>query len=148
MENSTNKNFWQKFAKIYTAFMSKNDAAYIAICDSLNDFVDADKNVLELACGTGQITFRMSDKAAVWIATDYSENMVKEAERRKKQEVLTCEKYHVNYQIKTRKNMIHCYAMLPYFKELKGNFVKFAWLCRKPFWNNEYLLKQCSVSVV
>ena len=34
-----------------------------------------EKQVLELACGTGQITFRMADKAAVWSATDYSENM-------------------------------------------------------------------------
>ena len=90
MKISTNKNFWQRFAKIYTAFMSKNDAAYITICDNLNDFVDCDKKVLELACGTGQITFHMADKAAVWIATDYSENMVKEAEKRKKQEVTNC----------------------------------------------------------
>lgn len=62
--------------------MSKNDVAYVTICDCLNDIVDRDKKVLELACGTGQITFRMADKAAIWIATDYSENMVKEAEKR------------------------------------------------------------------
>lgn len=90
MESSTNKNFWQRFAKIYTAFMAKNDAAYITICDSLNDFLSSDKKVLELACGTGQITFRMADKALSWIATDYSENMVKEAEKRKKQEAANC----------------------------------------------------------
>ena len=90
MKNFTNKNFWQRFAKIYTAFMAKNDVAYIAICDSLNDFVDSGKKVLELACGTGQITFHMADKAAVWIATDYSENMIKEAEKRKKQEAVNC----------------------------------------------------------
>ena len=90
MKNFTNKNFWQRFAKIYTAFMAKNDVAYIAICDSLNDFVDSGKKVLELACGTGQITFHMADKAAAWIATDYSENMIKEAEKRKKQEAVNC----------------------------------------------------------
>lgn len=90
MKNSTNKNFWQRFAKIYTAFMSKNDTAYINICEKLNDYMDGNKKVLELACGTGQITFRMADKSASWIATDYSENMVKEAEKRKKQEATDC----------------------------------------------------------
>lgn len=89
-ENSTNKNFWQRFAKVYTAFMNKNDVAYIAICDKLNDYVGSDRNVLELACGTGQITFRMADKAASWIATDYSENMIQEAEKRRKQEAANC----------------------------------------------------------
>lgn len=89
-KDTTNKNFWQKFAKIYTAFMAKNDVTYDGICESLEKYIDEEKNVLELACGTGQITFRMADKAAFWIATDYSENMVKEAEKRKSQEEKEC----------------------------------------------------------
>ncbi|MGN0351019.1 MAG: class I SAM-dependent methyltransferase [Roseburia sp.] len=83
MKDSTNKNFWQKFAKIYTKFMTKNDNAYAMICDNLGKYINSQKKVLELACGTGQVTFQMADKSAFWIATDYSENMIKEAEKRK-----------------------------------------------------------------
>ena len=61
MRDNTNKNFWQKFAGIYTAFMSKNEVAYEAICKELEKYVDSEKKVLELACGTGQITFLMAD---------------------------------------------------------------------------------------
>ena len=90
MRDNTNKNFWQRFAKIYTAFMSKNESAYDAICKELERYIDSEKKVLELACGTGQITFLMADKAKAWTATDYSENMVNEALKRKKQEKPEC----------------------------------------------------------
>ena len=90
MKDNTNKNFWQRFAGIYTAFMSKNEAAYDTICKELENYIDSEKNVLELACGTGQITFLMADKALEWTATDYSENMVKEALKRKAQEQPEC----------------------------------------------------------
>lgn len=45
-------------------------------------YIDPEKSVLELACGTGQITYRMTGKGKSWVATDYSENMVKEAKGR------------------------------------------------------------------
>ena len=32
MTDNTNKGFWEKMARIYTAFMSKNDTAYRQIC--------------------------------------------------------------------------------------------------------------------
>lgn len=89
-KDSTNKNFWQRFAKIYTGFMAKNDAAYIAICKELDKYIEGHENVLELACGTGQLTFPMASKAASWIATDYSENMVIEAEKRREREAAEC----------------------------------------------------------
>lgn len=82
MTDSTNKGFWERMAKIYTAFMAKNDAAYGEICKLLEPYIDSEKSVLELACGTGQITFSMAGKSGSWEATDYSENMIKEAEKR------------------------------------------------------------------
>ena len=39
-------------------------------------------NVLELACGTGQLSFPLSDCTNSWTATDFSENMIKQAKRR------------------------------------------------------------------
>lgn len=86
-KDNTNKRFWERVAKIYTIFMAKNDDAYDIICNKLEEYIDDGKNVLELACGTGQITFRMADKSNFWEATDYSENMVNEAEKRNAEEV-------------------------------------------------------------
>ena len=78
MTDNTNKGFWERMARIYTAFMSKNDTAYRQICKLSEQYIDSEKSVLELACGTGQITFLMAGKSGSWEATDYSENMIKE----------------------------------------------------------------------
>lgn len=82
-KDATNKGFWERVAKLYTKVMSKNSGVYDAVCNQLGHYVSKDKNVLELACGTGQITFRMADMAGSWTATDYSENMIREAKKRK-----------------------------------------------------------------
>ena len=81
MTDSTNKGFWERMARIYTAFMSKNNTAYEQICKLSEQYIDSEKSVLELACGTGQITFLMAGKSGSWEATDYSENMIIEAEK-------------------------------------------------------------------
>lgn len=81
-KENTNKSFWERVARIYTRFMSGNDVVYDAICEHLKKYIDNEKLVLELACGTGQITYRMAGKAKSWVATDYSENMVREAKGR------------------------------------------------------------------
>lgn len=57
MTDRANRTFWEKTAKIYTAFMAKNNDSYLKICKSLETYIDSNKYVLELACGTGQITF-------------------------------------------------------------------------------------------
>ena len=62
MTDNTNKGFWERMARIYTAFMSKNDTAYEQICKLSEQYIDSEKSVLELACGTGQITFLMAGK--------------------------------------------------------------------------------------
>lgn len=80
--DNTNKVFWERVARIYTRFMSGNDAVYDAICKHLEKYINNEKLVLELACGTGQITYRMAGKVKAWVATDYSENMVEEAKGR------------------------------------------------------------------
>lgn len=86
MTDNTNKGFWERMARIYTAFMSKNNAAYEEICKLLEPYISSKKSVLELACGTGQITFSMAEKSGSWEATDYSGNMIKEAEKRNQSE--------------------------------------------------------------
>lgn len=82
--------FWEKTAKLYTGFMAKNDRAYDAVCGILGRYIRPDSRVLELACGTGQITFRMARSAHEWIATDYSPAMLREAEKRAEREAPGC----------------------------------------------------------
>ena len=48
MTDNTNKGFWERMARIYTAFMSKNDTAYGQICKLSEHYIDSEKSVLEL----------------------------------------------------------------------------------------------------
>lgn len=82
-EKSSNKNFWQRFAKLYTTIMKKNEKTFEEICNILESYITKKSNILELACGTGQISFLVADKVESYIATDFSENMIQEANKRK-----------------------------------------------------------------
>lgn len=42
-----------------------------------------------------------------------------------------CKKYGVNYSVRERPGMIHCYAMLPYFRESKEDFDEIARILAK-----------------
>lgn len=82
MKENNNRSFWQRFAFIYTLFMRQNRKAYATLCRILSEQTEKNHHVLELACGTGQITFPMAGKAAAWTATDFSENMIRKASAR------------------------------------------------------------------
>lgn len=81
-KDNTNKLFWEKFAGIYTGFMKKNNVSYGKLAQILEKYLSGDGKVLELACGTGQMTFLLADKAETWEATDFSEQMIIEARKR------------------------------------------------------------------
>lgn len=74
-----NKKFWQRYAPIYSLLMKSVDKSYDEICARIVPYLKKDMKVLELACGTGMFTFRLADKVKSWEATDYAENMLKEA---------------------------------------------------------------------
>ena len=72
-----NKEFWQRFAKLYSPFMEKgNGKLYDEICAEISAKLRKDMTVLELACGSGQLTFRLADQVKHWEATDFSPNMI------------------------------------------------------------------------
>ncbi|MGN0739537.1 MAG: class I SAM-dependent methyltransferase [Treponema sp.] len=83
MANS-NKEYWQKMAGFYTPFMKNNNKIYEAICKQVEPELNRKMTVLELACGTGQLSFPLAPKTAHWEATDFSEQMIKEARKRAK----------------------------------------------------------------
>ena len=78
-----NKKFWQRFAKLYSPFMEKgNSELYDNISKAVKPKLNKDMNVLELACGSGQLSFRLAKYARQWEATDFSENMIAEAKKK------------------------------------------------------------------
>lgn len=76
-----NKKFWQRFAKLYAPFMKSNKKLYAEICQSIIPYLNKNMNVLELACGTGQLSFPLCSKVRLWEATDFSEKMILEAKK-------------------------------------------------------------------
>ena len=80
-----NKKFWQRFAKLYSPFMEKgNRDLYGKIKERSIPYISRNTNVLELACGSGQLSFRLARYAKLWEATDFSENMIAEAKKHSK----------------------------------------------------------------
>ena len=77
-----NKQFWQRFAKLYSPFMEKgNRKLYDEICAEISAKLHPDMTVLELACGSGQLTFRLAGRVKHWEATDFSPKMIAEAKK-------------------------------------------------------------------
>lgn len=81
-KDKSNRRFWERYAKVYTRFMKAKEPAYKIICDEIAEYITNKSDVLELACGSGQITFNLADGAKSWTATDFSENMILEAKKR------------------------------------------------------------------
>ncbi len=74
---ANDKKFWNKVAKFYTGFMNRNEAMYEVLVDFVTPHLNADMKVLELGAGTGQLSFLLHDKTKEYIATDFSEEMVR-----------------------------------------------------------------------
>lgn len=89
MKDKTNKRFWQRMAKLYAPFIKSADPLYEAICGRCRCYLTREADVLELACGTGQFSFRLAEHAGHWEATDFSERMVAEAQKRQRPQNLT-----------------------------------------------------------
>jgi ubiquinone/menaquinone biosynthesis C-methylase UbiE len=60
--------------------MKRSSASlYQAICDQIRPELRRDMNVLELACGTGQLSYPLSSRVRLWEATDASPAMIAQA---------------------------------------------------------------------
>lgn len=81
-EDRTNKKFWDRVAFLYTKLMNRNDEMFDKLAAMIEPQLSPEMNILELACGTGQLTFRLYDKVFRWVATDYSAKMITKALKR------------------------------------------------------------------
>ena len=77
----TNRQFWDGFSKHYTGFMGRSQGTYQQLCQTLRPFLKRDMDVLELACGTGQLSVPLSPCVRSWEATDFSAEMIRQAEK-------------------------------------------------------------------
>lgn len=83
MRDNSNIKFWERVARLYTPLQEKgNRELYQALCEKISPLFKKEQKVLELACGTGQLTLALADRAGCWTATDFSGNMVSEAGKR------------------------------------------------------------------
>ena len=76
-----NKQFWERFSRHYSGFMRRSQATYQQICKAMRPFLKRDMDVLELACGTGQLSVPLSPCVRSWEATDFSAEMIRQAKK-------------------------------------------------------------------
>lgn len=75
--------FWDKAAALYDLFENiYNGKVYAQIGRRAAEFVNASDNVLECACGTGAISAAVAEKCKFLTATDYSDGMLRRAEKK------------------------------------------------------------------
>ena len=74
-----NKQFWQRWASCYGPLMQSSEPLYATIAQQMQPHLTPEMNVLELACGSGQLSFRLSRLVRDWEATDFSPKMIAQA---------------------------------------------------------------------
>ena len=91
--------FWDKAAYVYDIFAYIiNREANRKLCEAVGAAVSFADDVLECACGTGLLTGDIAEKCKSLVATDFSPNMIKKAEKK-------CRKY-ANVEFKVG-NILH-----------------------------------------
>lgn len=76
-----NKKFWEKTAAFYAVFMKSKGLAYDNLSGKIMKRLNKDMKVLELACGSGQLTFRLAAYLKELDATDFSPAMIAEVKK-------------------------------------------------------------------
>ncbi|MDE6087066.1 MAG: class I SAM-dependent methyltransferase [Oscillospiraceae bacterium] len=81
------KKFWDFYAPVYNLFMGINKKNYEQIYQKIRKAI-LKKQVLEIATGTGLVAKNTAQSAKKYIATDFSEQMLYQAQKGKKIENL------------------------------------------------------------
>lgn len=77
-----NKSFWDRWAKRYDKMMSGDKRTYAQIVSCMKKKLDRNMSVLELACGTGLLSVQLAGSVKMLEATDFSEEMIRQAEKK------------------------------------------------------------------
>ena len=74
-----NKEFWNRWAKRYDTAMSNGRKTYENLIGRMKKVLTRNMTVLELACGTGLLSVRLAGSVKMLEATDFSEEMIRQA---------------------------------------------------------------------
>lgn len=87
--------FWNRLSKHYYKSPVRNLQNYNSKLDQISQLIRPESSILELGCGTGSTALKLSSKAYSYTAYDFSEEMIKIANRR-----LGNEKHKVEFILK------------------------------------------------
>ncbi len=82
-----NKKFWQRAAKFYSLFLKNNKPyqdSFKKFSQLLAPYLNKNMRVLEIGCGIGQLSYLLADSVAHFVATDFSEEMIKVCNKQSK----------------------------------------------------------------
>ena len=82
MKEKDNKGFWDRWAKRYDKAMSGDKDTYARILNRMKKKLNRNMVVLELACGTGILSAQLAGSVKMLEATDFSEEMIKQAKQK------------------------------------------------------------------
>lgn len=82
MNKKDNKGFWDRWAGRYDRFMSGDKDTYARILNRMKKKLNRNMVVLELACGTEILSVQLAGNVKMLEATDFSEEMIKQAKRK------------------------------------------------------------------
>ncbi len=75
--------FWNKIAGLYDLFENiYNKKVYTGTGKKVAEYINAQDEVLECACGTGAISIYIVEKCTSLIATDFAEGMLRQASKK------------------------------------------------------------------
>ena len=75
--------FWNKIAGLYDLFENiYNKKVYTGTGKKVAEYINAQDEVLECACGTGAISIYIVEKCKSLIATDFAEGMLRQASKK------------------------------------------------------------------
>lgn len=77
-----NKGFWNRWAVRYDRLMSGEKDTYAQILNRMKKKLNRNMVVLELACGTGIMSVKLAGSVKQLEATDFSEDMIKQAKQK------------------------------------------------------------------
>lgn len=83
-KNQNNKNFWNRYAKIYDIEIDRfNRSAYSEMYRLISGALTKEMKVLEIATGTGLIAVNIADSVQSIVATDFSPKMIEAAMKKR-----------------------------------------------------------------
>ena len=75
--------FWDKVSSVYVFFLNAfNHKVFRETGIKVSDFIESSDEVLECACGTGEISKFIAQKCSKLTATDFSDGMLKHAQKK------------------------------------------------------------------